>query len=358
MTPLSKRERVELALNLEPTDRAPVYDILIHDQAIEHLTGRFPPTGEEGWKLRLQATARILDMTRMAGYAPQEPGEITDADGFVRYRQDRWIGGGIRRRPFDDVTGARRWLEGTIRSLQAPLDTDQHREAFLTQDDQARHHLGDDTVVIYEYGPGLDWVRYSLGLELFSYLSVDAPGLITEYIEAYTAREIQRIHATADRQRSPCALTYGDIAYKQRLMHSPDWLRQEFFPPLARINQALHDHGVKCLFHSDGYVMDIVPDLLATGIDGLNPIETCAGMDLAEVKTQFGDRLFLAGGIDISQLMSLAEPDEVRRVCSSAIETASPGFFIGSTTELDNGSRLDNILAMIETAWGQPLPPA
>jgi len=37
MTPLSKRERVELALNLEPTDRVPVYDILIHDQAIEHL---------------------------------------------------------------------------------------------------------------------------------------------------------------------------------------------------------------------------------------------------------------------------------------------------------------------------------
>ena len=124
MNTLSKRERVELALDLKPTDRVPIYDILIHDQTIEHLTGRFPPVGEEGWKLRLQATARVLDMTRAASQAPQEPGETTDADGFVHYRQDRWIGGGIRRRPFDDLTGARRWLEGAIRSIRTPLDAD------------------------------------------------------------------------------------------------------------------------------------------------------------------------------------------------------------------------------------------
>ncbi|MFH1566732.1 MAG: uroporphyrinogen decarboxylase family protein [Gemmatimonadota bacterium] len=355
---LTKRERVELALDRQPTDRVPLYDVLVHDRAIQHLTGEWPPFGEEGLRLRLQATARILDMTRMVGVAPQPPGDTTDAEGFVHYRQDPWIGGGIRQRPFADEAGARRWLEGKIRALQRPLDIDRFRRDYLAQLDKARAYLGDDTVIVQEYGPGLDWVRYSLGLELFSYLSVDAPQLITDYIRAYTDRELERIRATADARRSPCALPYGDIAYKGRLIHDPQWLRREFFPPLAEINRALHDCGVRCLFHSDGFLMEALPDLLAAGIDGLNPIETCAGMDLRQVKEEYGDRLFLTGGIDISQLMALAPADEVRRVCREAMAAASPGYFIGSTTELDNGSRLENILTMVETAWGRPLSPA
>ena len=101
--------------------------------------------------------------------------------------------------------------------------------------------------------------------------------------------------------------------------------------------------------------MEVMPDLLTTGIDGLNPIEVCAGMDLSEVAGRYGDRLFLAGCIDISQLMAHATPEEARHACEASIASAAPGYFIGSTTELDNGSRLDNILTMIETAWGHPV---
>ena len=56
--------------------------------------------------------------------------------------------------------------------------------------------------------------------------------------------------------------------------------------------------------------------------------------------------------------MARGEPNEVRRVCRKAIDTAAPGYFIGSTTELDNGSKLENILALVETAWGHPVQEA
>jgi len=350
-TQMTKRERVEAALNLQETDRTPIYDILVNDAAIEYLAGEFPPVGEDGLRLRLQATAKVLDMTRMI-CGPAAPGEVTDADGFVRYRKDRWIDGGIRKRPFADEDGARRWLQTAIERLRTPADTRDYADRWNSAHNRCRAYLGDDTVIVYEYGPGLDWVRYSLGFELFSYLSVDSPELISEYIELNTCREIERINAVADHRVSPCALPYGDIACKGRLLHSPAWLRREFFPRLKRINDALHEHGVKCLFHSDGYLMDVMPDLLAAGIDGLNPIETVAGMDLGEVKRLYGDRIFIAGGIDISQLMANGTPEQVRRVCRDAIRIASPGYFIGSTTELDNGSRLENILAMWEVALG------
>ena len=50
----------------------------------------------------------------------------------------------------------------------------------------------------------------------------------------------------------------------------------------------------------------------------------------------------------MSQLLSLGEPDEVKEVCREAIKIAYPGYFIGSTTELDNSAKLENIIAMYE----------
>ena len=175
--------------------------------------------------------------------------------------------------------------------------------------------------------------------------------MISEFLETYTELEILTIHAVADRELSPVTLTYGDIACKGRLLHSREFLRREFFPRLERLNAAYHEHDIACLFHSDGYVMDVIPDLIAAGCDGLNPIETVAGMSLREVREKYCYQLFLAGGIDISQLMALGTQEQVRQACRKAIADACPGCFIGSTTELDNSARLENILAMLEVAW-------
>lgn len=358
MEAMSKRERVEAAMRFQETDRVPVYDLLFNDDVIQYFTGTFPPYGEEGAKLQCQAIGRMLDMTRGAGASPREEGERRDEDGFVHYHY-RWTSGGIRERPFSDLRGAMEWLKKANRRLEEQnksFDPKSTAAAFLDRFHTLTQYIGDDTVILHgQSGTGLDTVRYLLGLEYFSYISVDAPHLLSEYLELSTDLEVKTIHAIADRRLSPCTLTYGDIAIKGGLMHSPAWLKAEFLPRLQRLNDAWHDHGILCLFHSDGDLMPIMPELLATGIDGLNPIETTAGMEIAEVRRLYGQQVFLAGGIDISTLMSFGTPDEVRRECERAIAEAGPGYFIGSTTELDNGSKLENVLTMLEVAWNKKL---
>ena len=106
------------------------------------------------------------------------------------------------------------------------------------------------------------------------------------------------------------------------------------------------------MFHSDGYLMEIMPDLMETGIDGLNPIEVCAGMSIKEVKDLYGDKIFIAGGIDVSQLLPFGTAEEVREACEQAIrDTGGIGFLMGSSTELHNAVPLENFHAMVETAW-------
>jgi hypothetical protein len=95
----------------------------------------------------------------------------------------------------------------------------------------------------------------------------------------------------------------------------------------------------------------VLDDLVAAGIDGLNPLEVLAGMTVREVRQRY-PRLFLTGGIDVSQLLPLGTPDEVRTVCRQAIaDTEGRGYFLGSSTELHWDVTLENAIAMFETAW-------
>jgi hypothetical protein len=292
----------------------------------------------------------MFDMTRMAGFAPNEPGEDMDEYGFVSLH-GRWLSMGLRHRPFHDVRGAVEWLRRYADRLHADMDLKKIRRDFLDDFQKQRDYIGDDTVILHrESGTGLDDIRHRLGLELFSYIAEDEPDLISEYLKLSTAREVRIIHAIADARLSPCALTYGDIGYNHGLMHSPAWLRKDFIPRIRELNDAWHDHGVKCLFHSDGNIMAVMDDLVEAGIDGINPIETLSGMNVGELKRRYGDRIFLTGGIDMSQLLSNGTPDEVRAVCAAALTEAPTGYFIGSTTEIDESSRLENVLAMLQAA--------
>ena len=359
---MTKRERVERTMSFEETDRVPLYDVLRNDAAFEHFSGeKLPPRSEDDATVKKlnrivgKAVGGFLDMTRMFGFGPIIEKDVTDELGVVvRYapfEKTRWV----VKRPFQDERGAIDFLKKWITRAQsdarkianAPGEHgERYRQAFVEQ----QSLIGDTVHLLAEHGTGLDEIRALLGLELFSYIEADAPGLISEALEVMTERNIAECHAVADQTLSPAVLTYGDIACKQRLIHSPDFLRREFFPRLKRLNDAWHEHGLKCLFHSDGYLMEVMDDLIKAGIDGLNPIETVAGMSLKEIREKYGNALFFAGGIDMSQLLSNGTPDEVREACRQAIRDAYPGYFMGSTTEADNSCKLENLLAMYEVA--------
>jgi len=361
MAEMTKRERVERTMALQETDRVPLYDLLLCDRAIEYFAGEsLPPLADNPEtraavdRLTGRAIARMLDATRSSTFGPLADRDYTDEFGFVYHEDAREKTSWIVQRPFHDVAGAAEylkkrlaWLHDRIRHVRS--HEREERERYHQWFAQVQARIGDTVHLLAQMGTGLDEVRQHLGFELFAYVEADEPGLISEVLAAYTDLNVATCHAIADLSLSPAVLTYGDIACKQRLLHSPAWLRREFFPRLKRLNDAWHEHGFKCLFHSDGYLMEVMDDLVATGIDGLNPIEVVAGMNLREVRRKY-PQLFLAGGIDMSQLLSHGTPEQVREVCRQAIRDASPGYLMGSTTEADNSCRAENLIAMYEVA--------
>jgi uroporphyrinogen decarboxylase len=361
MAEMTKRGRIERTMALQETDRVPLYDLLLNDGAIEYFSGEKLPPLEDNVETRNtvnrmtgKAIGRFLDMTRSWDFGPLVDRDYTDEDGFVRHDSAHEKTNWIKVRPFKDETGAAEFLKKLTQRLNDQRRDvlrnpkafgDNYRQFFLENTDR----LGDTIHLITQQGTGLDELHTFLGIEMFVYLYASQPDLVSEAWEAYTSYNIAVCHAIADASLSPLVLTYGDIAYKYHLIYSPRLLRKEFFPRLKRLNDAWHEHGIKCLYHSDGYLMEAMDDLVATGIDGLNPIETVAGMNLKEVRTKY-PKLFLAGGIDMSQLLSNGTVEEVKEACRQAIRDAYPGFFMGSTTEADNSCKTENLVAMYEVA--------
>ena len=358
---LTKKERILRTLAFQETDRVPLYDLLLCDGAIIHFSGeKLPPLKYDDWTIREldriagKAVGNFLDMTRQWNFGPPVDRDFTNEYGFEIHESAWEKTAWVKKRPFSDLDGTKqfmkRWLaDAEANTRQIKHNPGAYREQFHKNFRENTARLGDTIHLITQQGSGLDEILYWLGFELMTYLMTDDPGFYSEALEILTCQNLAICHAVADPELSPVVLTYTDIAHKNRLTYSPRFLRQEIFPRVKRLNDAWHEHGIKCLYHSDGYLMEVLDDLVAIGIDGLNPIETVAGMSLKEVRTRYPN-LFLAGGIDMSQLLSNGTPEEVKEVCRQAIRDAYPGFFMGSTTEADNSCKTENLIAMYEVA--------
>jgi uroporphyrinogen decarboxylase len=95
--------------------------------------------------------------------------------------------------------------------------------------------------------------------------------------------------------------------------------------------------------------MPLIPDILETGIDALNPLEIKAGMDPVKLKKEYGDRLVLHGGIN-AVLWDKKEKiiSEIERLVPVLKENG--GYIFSSDHSIPNSVSLDNFTKIVAAA--------
>jgi uroporphyrinogen decarboxylase len=143
-----------------------------------------------------------------------------------------------------------------------------------------------------------------------------------------------------------------DIAYNRGTYLSPESLRELVLTPLADLVSRLRPYGKPVFFHSDGNLNNVLDDLVGTGIDGIHCLEPSAGMDIAGIKRQYGQKLCLMGNLDYEYLLPAHSPAETREQVREIIRSAGGGGFILSTCTgvLGDEAALANVLAMYDEA--------
>ena len=138
-----------------------------------------------------------------------------------------------------------------------------------------------------------------------------------------------------------------DMGYKGTTFFSPRLYRELLRPYHKRAVDWAHDRGIYARLHSCGNIMSLLPDVVATGIDALNPIEIKAGMDVLRIKQEYGDRLVLHGGTN-AQMWS--DPDAILAEIDAKLPILKEGggYIFSSDHSIPNSVSLENFRAIIE----------
>ena len=348
---IPKRERVERTLDLLPVDRAALHDQLsFNPGVIAMYTGK----AIQGFSYSYDDICTVIRRTLDACFPPVAPRgteRVMDADGFVM-QHDYWTSW-IARRPFDDLQGARRYLLRKTQELhRAEFDAAGARGRFRQRMLDLQARIGETVIIDYSVQVGFCHCWSRLGLELFIYLYDEDPQVISDYIEVFTTRQIERLHAIASPDLSPVVLIAEDFATKQGPIFGPAFLRRELFPRIRRLTDAWHEHGLKVLYHSDGNWKMVIPDLVSCGLDGFYCLEPSVGMDIVELKSAWPQHVW-AGGVDGVDLMERGTPGQVsaevqRHILDTgALETG--GMFVGTSSEVNPPIAPRNFRSMVET---------
>ncbi|MFA6107671.1 MAG: uroporphyrinogen decarboxylase family protein [Candidatus Latescibacterota bacterium] len=339
-------ERVRTLIRGGEPDRPPLYELIRNDAVIEHFTDQ-ALTVANGAELVYRAYAPAVDATRPSVRAPGEERVVRLDDGREQ-RHFRWTTWTETRRYADSAAYAaakRAFLNAYDPTWTAARQ--QSVDEALASVAETRRKLGE--VFLFPGGPGtgLMGIYGEVGLEQFSYYLADCPGLVEELLECQTAAAVAWIEHLPEDHGIEAVFCGDDIAFRSGPLLSPAWFARHFLGRLARVVEAYHRQGIQVLFHSDGNLNPIMDGLVAAGIDGLNPIEVLAGMDVGDLHRRY-PRLFLAGGIDVSQLLPYGTPAQIREAVRRAIGEAGGRLLVGSSTELNHAVPLANYLALRE----------
>jgi uroporphyrinogen decarboxylase len=146
-----------------------------------------------------------------------------------------------------------------------------------------------------------------------------------------------------------------DFGTQNSLFLSEAMYRQQIMPHYQRGLDWIHQHtDWKVLLHSDGAIFPLLPALVETGFDILNPVQTSAqGMDPQRLKREFGDRLvFWGASLDCQKTLPYGTPQEVIREVEMHLQTFAPGggYVFAPVHNIQAGVPPEHVVAMFNTA--------
>ena len=143
-----------------------------------------------------------------------------------------------------------------------------------------------------------------------------------------------------------------DYGMQQAPMFRPQYFTDLVKPVNQRMVTVLKElSDARVLLHSCGSVAPMIPDMIDTGVDALNPVQVSAdNMDPAKLKADFGDRLAFWGGIDTQDVLPFRTPAEVGEYVHYIIKTLGKagGYVLATVHNIQEQVPPENIVAMFE----------
>ena len=327
-------------------DRILSYDVIMNKKLFETFGGKEGDIYEQNAKM-LKAIG--LDCTRLI-FDPSEHwlhGKIACWEKYLGVPKgfevkERGGTSWISKRPFNDIEGLKRCLPKMPRIEEVA----EWYVPYIRRTKQVCDE--NDLVFVGETeGPLTDAFGY-IDLEFFCFLIYDEPDIVDYILDVTTewARIIVELYCQFP--SSNVFLLGEDIAYKTSTIFPVSFMEDKIFPRWEKIVQPLKDAKIKFLYHSDGNLNNILDTLVNdVGIEGLNPIEPKADMDIFGIREKYPE-LILLGNVDSAGALISDDPKDVEKAVKELIDRigGKGRLLAGSSTEIGDAIPIQNILML------------
>ncbi len=148
--------------------------------------------------------------------------------------------------------------------------------------------------------------------------------------------------------------TADDYGMQTGPLISPAMYGNILAPYQRMIIEIIHAKSdAKIFHHSCGSIIPLVPKLISTGVDILNPIQPLAkNMEPEYLKEKFGEQIVFHGGICVQELLPNGSPEEVRAETLRRIEIlgSGGGYILAPAHNIQSDVPPENVTAMFDAA--------
>ncbi|MBM3889386.1 MAG: hypothetical protein FJ388_09695, partial [Verrucomicrobia bacterium] len=130
-------------------------------------------------------------------------------------------------------------------------------------------------------------------LEAFCYRLVDEPEKVKAEADAMVDAAVRRAEELQKHGGLDGFCLNTDYCDNRGPFLSPDLFSEFITPYLAKLTKAYRDMGFYVIKHTDGNINPILDQLVQTQPHALHSLDPQGGVDIAEVKRRYGDRVCL-----------------------------------------------------------------
>jgi len=168
-------------------------------------------------------------------------------------------------------------------------------------------------ILLMVYGPcEATWRKHGFAETLMDMAA--APDFISDMSRTHVDLIIETLDLAQSYGIKPDGLfLVEDMGMTTGPLFSPCIYERVFFPEHRRLGEALQARGIAYFMHSDGDIRMFIPRLIEAGVQVLQPLEAKAGLDVRELKREYGRDLVFMGNIDVRR-MSASRPELEKEV--------------------------------------------
>jgi len=146
-----------------------------------------------------------------------------------------------------------------------------------------------------------------------------------------------------------------DCGNQNGRMFSPECFDAFFRPRLQRFIDLAHEYGALAMLHSCGDTHEIMPTFIKMGLDILDAMQPePEGMNPAEIKRLYGDKLTFCGLISTQRTLPHGTPEDVRREVRERIDVVGKGggYICSPAHCIQPDTPVENVVALYCEALG------